>query len=329
MLRDLWRHRYAVVAVMALSAIVGVLVLYTFAGPLQLESRRYLVGVANTRVLIDTPSSQVAAIAPEGSGDLGMRADLLSRIMVEGTVKAKIAEAAGLRPNALFGVSLSAADELAAAPPRGAPVLTTQVVVVNNSQLPLIEIEAQAGDAASAARIAAAAVKGLRDYVAEQASDAQVPDQRRVRVTPLGQTQTETAVRGPKTVFALIAGIIVFGLGCAVIVGIASLMRAWRRATAAERRRPDEDVDPPVMARAGADEPEHEHVAPVAVRPLPHTEPVPTASVPVGRPAPLRPAEDMPGANVPESIPAEDQLHVADPPGDHGAHAPRRRRSAS
>jgi hypothetical protein len=293
MLRDLWRHWNAVVAVMALSVIVGVLVLYKFAGPLQLESRRYHVGVANTRVLIDTPSSQLAAIAPEGSADLGMRADLLSRIMVEGTVKAKIAEAAGLHPNALFGVSLTAADvSLTAAdnlaapiPPRGAPVLTTQVVVVNSStQLPLIQIEAQAGDAASAARIANAAVKGLRDYIDEQAADTQVPDRRRVRVTPLGQTQAETALRGPKTVFALIAGIIVFGLGCVSIVGIAAVVRAWRRTSAAERWRPDEDVDPLVQAHAGAEEHEHEHVAPAGVSPLRHTEPVQTASVSRGAP---------------------------------------------
>src|SRR5215210_4034050 len=70
MLRDLWRHRTAVVAVMALSVIAGVLVLYRFAGPLQLESRRYYVGVATAGVLIDTPTSQVATLSPEGAGDL-------------------------------------------------------------------------------------------------------------------------------------------------------------------------------------------------------------------------------------------------------------------
>src|SRR4051794_6371193 len=85
-LRDLWRHRLLVVAVVALSVLAGIVVLYKFSPPLQLESRKYDVGVATTKVLIDTPSSQVARIAPEGNGDLGGRADLLSRIMVEGTV---------------------------------------------------------------------------------------------------------------------------------------------------------------------------------------------------------------------------------------------------
>ena len=178
-------------------------------------------------MLIDTPSSQVAAIAPEGSGDLGMRADLLSRIMVEGTVKAKIARAAGLHPNALFGVlAVGRGRPGGAKPPRDAPVLTTEVVVASYStQLPLIQIEARAGDAASAAKIADAAVKGLRNYVDEQAVDTNVPAQRRVRVTPLGVTQAETAVRGPKSVFAVIAAIFVFGLGCACIVALAALGR--------------------------------------------------------------------------------------------------------
>ena len=235
MLRDLWRHRFAVVGVVALSALAGILVLYQFSPPLQLKSRKYTVGVANTRVLIDTPASQVAAIAPDGSGDgtLGMRADLLSRIMVDGTVKAKIAELAGLHPNALFGVSLSGSDLGAPTPPRDAPVLTTQVVVVNYStQLPLIQIEARAPDAGTAARIADAAVDGLRDYVDQQAADTNVPAGRRVRVTPLGRTQVETAARGPKTAFAVIAIVFVFGFGCAVLIGISAIVRAWRGATA-------------------------------------------------------------------------------------------------
>ena len=127
MLRDLWRHRLAVVGVLLLALLASTLVLYKFSPPLQLESRKYNVGVATTSVLIDTPSSQVARIAPEGSGDLGMRADLLARLMVDGVIKAEIAKAAGLDPDALFGISTAASDQpVSAAPPRGAPVLTTQ-----------------------------------------------------------------------------------------------------------------------------------------------------------------------------------------------------------
>ena len=64
MLRDLWRHRFALIGVLALSALAGILVLYQLSPPLQLKSRKYHVGVATTGVLIDTPSSQVATISP-------------------------------------------------------------------------------------------------------------------------------------------------------------------------------------------------------------------------------------------------------------------------
>jgi hypothetical protein len=311
MLRDLWRHRFALVGVLALSLFAGILVLYAFSPPFGLQSRKYTVGVANTRVLIDTPSSQVARVSPKGSGDLGMRADLLSRIMVEGTVKANIAKMAGLHPDALFGISQAAAanDLLITKPPRGASVLTTQVVTVNYStQLPLIEVDTQAGDAATAERIADAAVKGLRDYVDQQAADTQVPDALRVRVTPLGQTQSETTTRGPKTPFAFIAIILVFGFGCATIVGIAAVARAWRRAGAAEVRQPDGDPDPRGRTRPGTDVPEH--AAPAGISQLRQPEPVPAAS----GPAPLRPADEAP---------------PAPPKSGRRAAAQRRRRSAS
>src|SRR5687767_10191613 len=59
MLRDLWHHRHAVAGVIALSALAGISMVYSFSLPAHLESRRYDVGVATTGVLIDTPSSQV------------------------------------------------------------------------------------------------------------------------------------------------------------------------------------------------------------------------------------------------------------------------------
>ena len=148
-LRDLWRHRILVVGVGVVALLAGFAVLYKLPS---LEPRGYQVGVADARILVDTPSSQVVEIAPKGSESLGVRANLLASLMVDGVVKAAIAERAGLRPDELVGISNSV-SEPQASPPRNrrANVLTTSVATDNDgAQLPIIDIEAQSADVRTA-----------------------------------------------------------------------------------------------------------------------------------------------------------------------------------
>ena len=71
-LRDLWRARRVVLFVWFVALLAGMRgALQDLAGRRQLETRKYEVGVATTSILIDTPSSQVVEIAPEGFRHLG------------------------------------------------------------------------------------------------------------------------------------------------------------------------------------------------------------------------------------------------------------------
>src|SRR4051812_2568501 len=121
-LRRLWRFRLFV-ALAALVAIgMGCLVVYRYSPPLKLESRKYEVGVATARILVDTPASQVVDVAPKGSDVLGGRATLLANLMVDGEIKTAIAKKAGLAPAKLVSVSDSGAssgDAGAVPDPRG------------------------------------------------------------------------------------------------------------------------------------------------------------------------------------------------------------------
>jgi hypothetical protein len=232
-LRDLWRHRILVAGVAVVALLAGFAVLYKLPS---LEPRSYQVGVATARILVDTPSSQVVEIAPKGSESLGVRANLLASLMVDGVVKAAIAERAGLRPDELVGISTSV-SEPQAAPPRNrrAHVLTTRVATDNDgAQLPIIEIEAQAADVATAAKLADAARKGLGDYLDSKAAAQRIPDAERLQVSGLGAPQAEMAARGPKAVFAAFAAFFVFGVGAACIIVFFALVRAWRTASAQE-----------------------------------------------------------------------------------------------
>ena len=112
-LRELWRLRL-LVALTAIVAVVAAINVAYQVSPSSIESRKYSVGIATARILVDTPDSQVVEVAPEGSDATGVRANLLANLMVEGEIKTEIAERAGLRPSQLEGVSKTAALPTAA-----------------------------------------------------------------------------------------------------------------------------------------------------------------------------------------------------------------------
>jgi len=234
------------------------------------------VGTATVRIRVDTPMSQVVEVSPKGVDTLGSQANLLANLMVEGVVKSSIAQRAGLKDTELIGVSESAVGEPGTPPvptttARTGHILSTNVLTnTGGATLPIIEIKAQAPDAAAAGKLAAAAVVSLRDYVDQRANAGQVPDQRRLRVSAIGPPQTETVSRGPGRVMILAVVIFVFCLGCGVIVTVSAMRRMW--VTASQQ----EDVGD--LLFGPEDEPEDEPFDPVddwTVEPESEPEPEP------------------------------------------------------
>jgi hypothetical protein len=226
-LRRLWRFRplVAVIGVFALAA--GLLVSFKLPS---LESRKYEVGVATARILVDTPASQVVDVAPAGSDTLGVRATLLSNLMVDGVVKAAIAKRAGLEESQLYGVSEAGAGPPGETKPdpRGYALETKVLITSKGDPLPIIELATQAPDAAGAEKLATAAIDGLLDYLKTKAVSERVGDGERLRVSGLGVPQARLEVRGPPPIFSLGAAVFVFALGCALIVMIDGLVRELR-----------------------------------------------------------------------------------------------------
>src|SRR3954471_4452646 len=109
-LRGLWRRRLYVAGVVLLAALAGITVAYRISLPPSLHSRSYKVGIATSRIFIDTPSSQVVEVAPRGGDKLGTRAGLIASLMVDGTIKAAIARRAGLTPQQFDATSNSSAE---------------------------------------------------------------------------------------------------------------------------------------------------------------------------------------------------------------------------
>jgi hypothetical protein len=243
-LRELWRVRHVVVIIAVLASLAGTAVIFKISFPPKLESRRYEVGVATARILVDTPSSQVVEVAPKGSDTLGVRANLLASLMVDGVIRSTIAKSAGLQPNQLIGVTDAVTDQTPTQPTPGrrAFVLKTQVLANSSGdQLPIIEIDAQAPDRAQAARLAGAAVSGLRDYLNSKAALQRIPDADRLQVIGLGAPQAADEAKGASGVLALVVAILLFLLGCGGVLAMNALRRGWQ---AASEREAIEDSEP-------------------------------------------------------------------------------------
>lgn len=249
-LRELWRRRVIVVLIALLALLAGFAVAFRLPS---LESRKHEVGIATAGVLVDTPNSQVIGVAPKGSDTLGVRAGLIANLMTEGVVKASIAERAGIPPDDLDGVSdssVGAATEKPAASSKAYVLRTRVAITPGGDRLPIIEIEAEAPDAARAAKLADAAVVGLGNYLDSKATSEQVSEAERLRVSGLGPPQASDVVRGPKTVFAFAVVIFVFAAGCAVMLGALALIRGWRVASAMEDQvEPDQPAAGDELAR--------------------------------------------------------------------------------
>jgi capsular polysaccharide biosynthesis protein len=244
-------HRRVLVALVALVAVlVGLLLSYRVSLPP--ESRQTKVGLATTRILVDTPRSQVVEVSPRGSETLGARATVIANLMAEGEVKAAIARRAGLRPAQLVAsaesavgggpdTSSQASDSPSQASGSDAHLLTIGVLInADGLELPIIKIDTQAPDARQATKLANATVAGLRDYLDSKAAAEEVSNARRLRVTGLGAAQAHEEVRGPGPAIALAAAIFVFLIGCAAILLMDALARGWRQAIASEYIDPSE-----------------------------------------------------------------------------------------
>ena len=200
-LRELW-HRRTIVALVALvSLIVGAAVAFRLPS---LESRKYEVGIATARILVDTPE-----VAGGRGGAAGLRHARRPREphrQPDGRRRrqGRHRQAGGPQARRAEGVAENTAGTsgAAAAEPTAFTadhVLTTRVIQTpDGDRLPIIDIETQAPDTAGAAKLADAAVAGLSDYLDSRAASEEVTAAKRLRFTSLGPAAGRRVVRGPR-----------------------------------------------------------------------------------------------------------------------------------
>lgn len=276
-LRQIFKLRLLVAAGFLVATVVGTLISYQvgLGIPPTFKSRHYEVGVASVDILVDSGNSQVADL---GGGrlrtdlaSLGTRAQLLANLLTASLLKEQIAVRAGIDPRQFHARVLAAstdavapdASALDAPPSPRANALTVSV----RDLVPIITIDAQAADAATAGRIARAATAELDSY--QSAAIIKVPQGRRLILKTLGKPRVGTAVRGPRRINGVIAFVLILGTWCAVLVIKEPLARRWREAAHDE----DETGDAPGAYPSSSPPPAPEKRRPAAARTSPRRAP--------------------------------------------------------
>jgi hypothetical protein len=246
-LKTLSRHKITLV----LGAVVSILVGLTLAYKLpSMQPRTFTVGVATNEVLIDAPTSQIAAINPAGALNLGSTATILGTLITEGDVKQRIAERSGITPSKLVGVaqqppgSTGPTQIPSASYARSfkAGILETSIPQdVNGNALPIINVQATAHDVATATKIVDATVPALLDYLSSTASADKVPLRNRLKISSLGVTQAQPQSAGTGPAMAVVVAVALFGGVCFAILLASGIARGWKQAAELESEEGLED----------------------------------------------------------------------------------------
>jgi hypothetical protein len=244
-LRALWTKRLLVAVIAGCSIAAGV--------ALVVLSPQKQVGTAHAMALVDTPNSQVVDLGGEkavaSATTLSSRATLLTGLMTSSPLKDEIASRAGISAASLLAVSAATqgtdapAGQAPSSTPASTPsagaahpnVLTATVPDLATGQVPLITIDTQSPTATGAAKLADSSIAVLSDYLKTLAAQDRVPGARRVIVRELGPAVASTTAQGPSKVLAVGLSILLFALGCGLILAVQALKAGWRRADELEQ----------------------------------------------------------------------------------------------
>lgn len=233
-LHELQRHRRLVALTLLLSIVIALALGFRISPgvPPRLQSRQHPVGVASARMLINTPSSIVADLNPSGSNSLATRAQLLGNLLASTQVRAGIARSAHLTPDQLTVSPLSVGGTvqtpLASSTPQPAAIATLSVNA--DPLLPLIAVTAHATTPDEAAALANGAVTVLQSYIKTVAAEEGIPAKRQPVITSLGAAQGARKMVGSSPMFGFVAGVLVFVVGCYLVLVLTGARRRMREA---------------------------------------------------------------------------------------------------
>lgn len=239
-LRQIWRHKLWLALAAVAGAITALVVSYhvTLAPP-SIESESVVYGAASTKVLLDAPTPTAEQVELPITR-LGEQAAVYAQLLETSPVRDGISRIAHI-PNRDLSVkgesgepnepeSAQRSSQLISA---GSPI---SILFSANGAQPFIQLYSKAPTAIQARTVIDAAVRSLRDYVATLEKRQHVLPGQRVTLQQLGPPETGTLASGAGKALGAIAGFLVFGVGCLLILLIPRLAHDVRRAGVVERQ---------------------------------------------------------------------------------------------
>lgn len=237
--RRLRARKFLVALALIVAVIVALSARYTFHHGLSAKSSRS--GVGSAQFLVDTHNSALSSLSvPTTDEDLNARAPLYAEFAASSSVKALIAQAAGVPLQALSvtarttettGPSGPAVTQSYNAAPAG-PSTPYGIDLLATNELPIVTVSTTAPTAAGAARLAQATISGLQVALSHLETSQKIHVPIRLVLRPLGPATGGTATSSPKLTKAIGYGLAVLVVLLVVILLLDNLLagRQARRA---------------------------------------------------------------------------------------------------
>jgi hypothetical protein len=270
-LRELWKLRLGVGLSFLLASLIAISSIdHVGLFPPKITSRQLEIAAASTRVLIDSPRSEIIDLRTDTYAftSLTTRAALLGNVMASAPVREYIARRAKIDPQRIQAVAPITANVPRNLIEPGSEKRSSDILrstdqyrldIQANPTVPILNVSAQAPNKDAAERLANGAVDGLRDYLAALAVRQGTDPKKQVRLEQLGRARGGVINKGIGLQIALLSFIFVFTLSCCAVLFLARVRRGWSAAAADEDReqpagRPSPRADRAVFVSASGRE---------------------------------------------------------------------------
>lgn len=246
-IHTLWRLRAGVLASALLAAFAALWSVQEISlAPPGLTPRALDMATAATHVVVDTPTSAMLDLRQDTYSleSLTNRAVLLGNVMASDPVRSRIAARAGVPAGVLATEAPLTPEQPRPRVDTGQDKTTADILksmnqyrlsIRSNPTVPVLDIYAQTPTAASAERLANAAVDELRLYLARLATTEDTPEKDRIQLVQLGRAEGAVINDGVRWQAAVLAFLLTFGVACATVLFIANVREGWRLTAGAER----------------------------------------------------------------------------------------------
>jgi hypothetical protein len=254
-LRELWRLRLGVGLSFLLASLIAISSIdHVGLFPPKITSRQLEIAAASTRVLIDSPRSEIIDLRTDTYAftSLTTRAALLGNVMASAPVREYIARRAKIDPQRIQAVAPITANVPRNLIEPGSEKRSSDILrstdqyrldIQANPTVPILNVSAQAPNKDAAERLANGAVDGLRDYLAALAVRQGTDPKKQVRLEQLGRARGGVINKGIGLQIALLSFTFVFTLSCCAVLFLARVRRGWSAAAADEDR--EQPTGPP------------------------------------------------------------------------------------